>query len=81
LKSDETKMIPVIEKNFYLHDQKKHMTFKSPDTRKMQEVIIDARTKMYIALGADPEEARSRYLNRLNVTNKMRLASRKPVAT
>ncbi len=34
---------------------------KSPDLSKMKEVIIDHRTKIYIALDADAEEARSRY--------------------
>ncbi len=81
MKNGDDKTIPVIEKKFYLPDQKKHITFKTPDIGKMQEVIIDARTKMYIALGADPEEARSRYLNRLQTTVKTHLASRKPVTT
>ena len=78
MKSGDGKTIPTIEKNFYLHDQKKHITFKTPDIRKMQEVIIDSRTKMYIALGADPEEARSRYLNRAQTTEKVHPASKKP---
>ena len=37
---------------------------KSPDISKLQEVIIDHRTKIYIALGADAEEARNRYVSR-----------------
>ena len=55
---------------------KKQNTFKSPDTSKMQEVKIDERTRIYIPLGADPVEARNRYLARLlskdavNVTSK-----------
>ena len=44
--------------------EKKPNTFKSPDLNKLQEVLIDHRTKIYIALGADPEEARRRYLSR-----------------
>jgi hypothetical protein len=44
---------------------KKQLNFKSPDLTKMQEVIIDLRTKIYIAVGADPEEARNRYFNRV----------------
>lgn len=44
---------------------KKQNTFKSPDLTKMQEVIIDLRTKIYIAVGADPQEARNRYFNRI----------------
>ena len=45
---------------------KKQNNFKSPDLTKMQEVIIDLRTKIYIPLGDDPEEAKSRYLNRIS---------------
>jgi hypothetical protein len=31
----------------------------------LQAVVIDMRTIIYISLGADPEEARSRYISRL----------------
>jgi len=44
--------------------EKKSNNFKSPDLAKLQEVVIDFRTRIYIALKADPEEARSRYLSR-----------------
>jgi hypothetical protein len=44
--------------------EKKIAVFKSPDVTKMQEVVIDVKTIIYIALGADPEEARNRYLSR-----------------
>jgi len=81
MKSDERKSNPIIEKKFYLHDQKKNITFKTPDISKMQEVIIDLRTKIYIAVGADPEEARSRYLARIEAKGKVMFASRKPVAS
>lgn len=47
--------------------EKKHIEFKSPDMSKLQEVIIDARTKIYIAAGRDPEEAKIKYLSRLGV--------------
>ena len=43
----------------------KKQIVKSPDLTKMQAVVIDFRTIIYIAQGADPEEARSRYLSRL----------------
>jgi len=46
--------------------EKKQVVFKSPDLTKMQEVVIDHKTKIYIALGADPEEARSRYKARIS---------------
>jgi hypothetical protein len=44
--------------------EKKQNHFKSPDLTKLQEVVIDFRTRIYIAIGADPEEARNRYLSR-----------------
>jgi hypothetical protein len=44
--------------------ERKQIIFKPPDITKLQEVIINYKTNIYIAIGADPEEARSRYLNR-----------------
>lgn len=44
--------------------EKKQKAAESPDLTKMQEVVIDRRTKIYIAISADPEEARTRYLSR-----------------
>ena len=44
--------------------EKKPIVFKSPDLSKLREVIIDHRTKIYIAHDADIEEARNRYLFR-----------------
>jgi hypothetical protein len=44
--------------------EKKQNNFKAPDLNKMQMVIIDSRTKIYIPLGADPKEAKTRYLSR-----------------
>jgi len=44
---------------------KKQVAFKSPNLSKMQEVIIDVRTRIYIAPDADPVKARERYLARL----------------
>ena len=37
---------------------------KSPDLLLLKEVIIDKKTKIYIALDADVEEAKIRYLYR-----------------
>ena len=45
--------------------EKRQATFNSPDLSKMQEVVIDGRTRIYIDPDADPEEARKRYLARL----------------
>jgi hypothetical protein len=42
--------------------EKKQVVPKSPDLSKMKEVIIDHRTKIYIAPGADAGEAKARYL-------------------
>lgn len=42
--------------------ERKPIVFKSPDLSKLKEVIIDHRTRIYIALDADVEEARTRYL-------------------
>ena len=44
---------------------KKRNTFKSPDTSRMQEVLIDDRTRIYIPRGADPVEAKARYIERM----------------
>ena len=44
---------------------KKQPAYKTPNLSKMQEVIIDARTRIYVGLDEDPEVARSRYLARL----------------
>lgn len=45
---------------------KKGNVIKSPDLNKMQAVVIDARTTIYINAEADAEEARSRYMARKN---------------
>lgn len=44
---------------------KKQNSFKSPDLQKMQEVIINGRTRIYVEEGQDPEKAKERYLERL----------------
>ncbi len=65
MKKIKEKIIPTIEKNYYIHDQKKYVSFKTPDVEKMQEVVIDERTKLYIALDASAEEARKRYFDKM----------------
>jgi len=45
--------------------EKKPFVFKSPDLNKLQAVIIDYRTTIYVAIGADAVEAKQRYLNRI----------------
>lgn len=65
MKNIEGNALPKIEKGYYTHDHKKHNAFVSPDVTKLQVVIIDQKTRLYIALDADPELARSRYLSRM----------------
>lgn len=43
---------------------KKKVVGKTPNVSKMQEVIIDGKTRIYIDIDADPVLARSRYLAR-----------------
>jgi hypothetical protein len=52
--------------------------FKTPDLSKLKEVVIDERTKIYVPIDADPDEAKSRFLSRLGEKNKAHIASRKP---
>jgi hypothetical protein len=59
--------------------ERKQNIFKTPDITKMQEVVINNRTKIYIAVGADPEEARSRYWDRQDAKGKAIFAPKKPV--
>jgi hypothetical protein len=59
--------------------EKKQTVFKTPDISRMQEVVINARTKIYIAVGADPEEARSRYWARQDAKGKVLLSPKKVV--
>jgi hypothetical protein len=51
--------------------EKKPIVYKSPDLSKLKEVVIDHRTRIYIAPNADVEEARNRYLS-LVQTRKLR---------
>ncbi|MCE5344897.1 MAG: hypothetical protein LLG13_01245 [Bacteroidales bacterium] len=46
--------------------EKKQTIQKTPDITKLQEVVINNRTKIYIPVGADPEEAKRRYQTRLD---------------
>ncbi len=45
---------------------KKANNFSSPDLSKLQAVIVDHRTTIYIPLGADKVKAKSRYLYQMN---------------
>jgi hypothetical protein len=61
--------------------EKRQNSFKTPDISKMQEVIINDRTRIYISMDADPEEAKMKYLARQEAKGKVVLVSRKPVAS
>jgi hypothetical protein len=80
MKNIEENSPPKVVKNYYRHDYKKQATFKSPDIQKLQEVKIDERTKLYIALDADPEQARKRYLTRLETKGTFSYSARKAAA-
>jgi hypothetical protein len=45
--------------------EKKHDNFKSPDLSKLQAVVIDRNTTIYVSPGDDPEEARKRFTSRV----------------
>jgi hypothetical protein len=47
--------------------EKKIGDYKSPDLSKLQEVIIDSKTKIYIEIGASAEQAKARYLERFRL--------------
>jgi hypothetical protein len=61
--------------------EKKQIINKSPDTRKLQEVIIDDRTKIYIDIDADPVEARNRFMARILAKNSVMQYGRKPATS
>jgi hypothetical protein len=61
--------------------EKRQIIFKTPDITKMQEVVINPRTKIYIAVGADPNEARDRYQARQDAKGKVLFAPKKPALT
>jgi hypothetical protein len=46
--------------------EKKGNNFESPNLSKLQAVVIDNKTTIYIELDADPVEAKKRYLFRIN---------------
>ena len=61
--------------------EKKQAVFKTPDITKMQEVVINYRTKIYIKLDADPEEARERYQARQDAKGKVLIMGKKQPAS
>lgn len=59
------KIFTLIERNTRMYE-KKQPVFKSPDLGQLQAVVIDHKTIIFIAPGADPVKAKSRYIERLN---------------
>lgn len=59
--------------------EKRPNNFKSPDLTKLQEVVIDEKTKIYVAVGSDPEEAKKRFLSKLGVKYNKYLGTKKTV--
>lgn len=49
-----------------MKEKKANNTYTSPDLTKMQAVIIDVKTTLYIAINANPKTARSNYFSRIN---------------
>ncbi len=47
--------------------EKKQNSFKSPNLNNLQEVVIDLRTRIYIAMDEDPDKARERYREKYNL--------------
>ena len=46
--------------------EKKKINFQSPNLNNLQRVEIDHKTVIFIAMGADPEKAKRRYLEQIN---------------
>jgi hypothetical protein len=54
------------QQKFKFMSIKKSSPYESPNVNKLQPVEIDSKTTLHIAMDADPEEARRRYLGRIN---------------
>ncbi len=46
--------------------EKKGVNYESPNMNKMQAVVIDNKTTIYIAMDANADAAKQRYLSRIN---------------
>lgn len=49
--------------------EKKINNFQSPDLNKLQSVVVDSKTTIFIRLGADKEKAKNLYLDHINSMN------------
>ena len=50
--------------------EKKTVEIKTPDLKKMQEIIIDLRTRIYVPIEEDPQKARERYMTKFQTMKK-----------
>ena len=50
---------------------KKQNSFDSPDVKKLQAVVIDGKTTIFVAKGADPEEAQKLIKAALDATKEL----------
>jgi len=50
-----------------MNEKKPVTNYTSPDLSKMQAVVIDMKTIIYIALDADPQAAKDTYLSRIGL--------------
>ncbi len=46
-------------------NDRKQENFKSPDVTKLQAVVIDRNTTIFITTDQDPEEARKKFISRV----------------
>ena len=60
--------------------EKKQVVIKSPDLSKMQVVVIDSRTRIFIEQGLDAEAAMLRYIAKLESQNTFYARSRRSIA-
>jgi hypothetical protein len=58
--------------------EKPRNNFKTPDLSKLQEVVIDERTKIYVDIAADPAEAKNKFLTKQGEKTKIHFSKRKP---
>lgn len=80
MKNSEEVVITKTEKKQHTQEHKKN-AFKSPDLNRLKAVVIDSRTRIYIDIDESAEEAKKRYLSKMEANGRTNLASRKPTAT
>ena len=56
--------------------EKNQINLNSSDMSKMKAVVIDSKTRIYVALDVDPEKARARYWSNREVKNPGTIAAK-----